>query len=97
MFALLFNSPLEKLLPDALLPAGLAATAAFVLAWMHPRKWKLLAVATALPTLLMATALLGLLWLEGRTDGSWVLVAAAALCVCLLSAWLAARCTPSSR
>ncbi len=57
-------------MPEALLPLGLAAAASFALARMDPKKWKVLAVSVALPTMLMAALLLILLGMEGRGDWS---------------------------
>lgn len=87
--AMLFNTPVAKLFPGALLPLGLAAVTSFVLAWVEPARWKLLAALVALPTVLIASMLFAMLWTEGRNGWSWVLVAGAAVCVCVISSWLA--------
>ena len=89
MFAMLFSTPVTQAFLEALLPLGLAAAAAFALAQANPKKWKLLAVSVALPTLLLAALLLIALWMEDRGDWRWALVAGATLSVCLASGWLA--------
>lgn len=89
MFAMLFNTPVAKAFPEALLPLGFAALASFALAWVDPKQWKVLAVSVALPTLLLAALLLITLWMEDRGDWPWVLVAGATLSVCLVSGWFA--------
>ncbi len=89
MFAVLFNTPVAKLFPQALLPLGLAAAASFVLARMAPKKWKLLALSVALPTMLLAALLLISLRMENRGDWHWILVAGATLSVCMVSGWFA--------
>jgi hypothetical protein len=88
-FAMLFNTPVAKIFPTVLLPLGLGAAASFVLAWVDPNHWKVLAASVALPTLLMAAMLFILLWMESRKDWGWVLVAGAALCVCIIPSWVA--------
>src|SRR3990167_4916360 len=82
VFGLLFNTPLTDLFPAASLPLGLAVAASFVLTWADPGRWKILAASVALPNLLLATVLFVMLWIEGRGDGGWVVVAGAALCAC---------------
>lgn len=89
VLAMLFNTPVAEIFPGALLPIGLAALTSFTLTWLEPNKWKLLAVLVALPTLLMAMLLLILLWMEGRNDWRWVLVAGTTLCACAIPSWLA--------
>jgi hypothetical protein len=89
MFAVLFSTPVTKVFPEAALPLGLAAAASFALARMEPGKWKLLAGSVALPTVLLAALLLTALWMEGRGDWGWAVVAGAVLAVCMASGWLA--------
>lgn len=89
IFAMLFNTPGATIFPTALLPLCLAAVTSFVMAWVEPNKWKVWAASVALPILLMATLLLIMLWMEGRNDWNWILVASAALCVCVIPSWLA--------
>jgi hypothetical protein len=88
-FTMLFNASLATISPTVALPVGLAAVVSFVLAWIEPKKWKLLAASVALPTLLMSALLLIMLWTESRNDWGWVLVAAITLCVCVIPAWFA--------
>lgn len=89
MFAVLFTTPVTQVFPEALIPLVLAAAASFALARMGRRKWKVLAVSVALPTVLLATLLLIALWMEDRGDWHWALVAGAMLTVCMASGWLA--------
>lgn len=89
MFAVLFSTPLTNIFPEAALPLGLAAAASFALARIEPKKWKVLAVSVALPTVLLATLLLIALWMEDRGDWRWALVAGATLAVCMAAGWLA--------
>jgi hypothetical protein len=89
VFAMLFTTPLAALFPKALLPFGLAAAVSFALSWADPTRWKLLAAAVALPTLLMVALVVAGLGMEGRRDWSWVLIAGAALCVCIVPSWAA--------
>ncbi|SFU84774.1 hypothetical protein SAMN05216350_106153 [Polaromonas sp. YR568] len=96
MFAVLFTTPVTQAFPKVLFPLALAAAASFALARLAPRKWKLLAVAVALPTLLLAALLLIALWTEGRSDWRWALVAGAVLAVCMVSGWLARAKNESS-
>ena len=89
VFAMLFSTPLAELFPKALLPFGLAAAVSFALTWGDPNRWKLLAASVALPTLLMVGLVLHGLRMEGRSDWSWILIAGAALCVCIVPSWFA--------
>jgi hypothetical protein len=87
--AILFNAPVANIFPAALLPLGLATGTSFVLAWVNPNHWKVLAASVALPTLLIVAVVSIMLWMEGRNDWGWVLVTGATLCVCLFPSWFA--------
>jgi hypothetical protein len=88
-WAILFTTPLTRIFPLALIPIGLAAATSFLLVWLEPKKWKLLAASVALPISLLATLLIILLWMEGRNGWVWLLVAGTAIGVCAISSWLA--------
>ena len=87
---LLFVTPFDKLLPQGLMPLGLAALSAFALCWLNPKAWIILAASVALPALVTIALVLLQLQAEGRgDDGKWLWVAAAVLVACLVPALLA--------
>ena len=87
---LLFVTPFDKLLPQGLMPLGLAALSAFALCWLNPKAWIILAASVALPALVTIALVLLQLQAEGRgDDGKWLWVAAAVLVACSVPALLA--------
>jgi hypothetical protein len=90
VFGMLFTGQVAELLPKGLLPLGAAAMVSFALTSADPGRWKTLAVAVALPTVLMVVLALIGLGMEGRYgDWTWSLIAGAAICVCVIPSWLA--------
>jgi|GEM_PF-4152507 len=89
IFAIAFTTPMAGVLPKGLFPLGLAAAVSFALAWVDPKKWKILAASVALPTLLMSALILIALWMEGRFDFGWVGISGVVFSVCLVPSWFA--------
>ena len=87
---LLFVTPFDKLLPQGLMPLGLAALSAFALCWLNPKAWIVLAASVALPALVTIALVLLQLQAEGRgDDGKWLWVAAAVFGACAIPSGLA--------
>ena len=89
VFAITFTTPTADVLSKGLLALSLAAAVSFALAWVDPKKWKVLAASVALPTLLMSALLLIALWMEGRFDFGWVVTSGVTLAFCVVPSWFA--------
>ncbi len=88
-FAIMFTTPTVQLLPEILLPAGLLAFVSFVGGLLAPVQARSLALVTAFPAVAMSVILTLMLTLEGRFELGWVVVALAAVAICLAAAQLA--------